>query len=292
MYSGAVVLAAHSMMLVQKTTKEGVRAKGGESKPTQTWRALPVSRMATAARPAMRRRGCQSPGGRSAVAAFASEDQSGTALVMGWLFVLPSSLYAGQLSSLSRRQAKSALLFINVVSDPRVLERHVFPRLADLKTLANRLDELGYLRPRLIPSAVAEELVDPRFDSNDLARLGEFERLVETGPKQITAAGWALNSGRTQPADAILLSAMDANRQHRLFVLSNGVILRPDLVKRFADPLYDMAGWSIVYGTVLTPEQIDAVEFRAWALDCDTGKLRALPGKPRIARPHQAPAAP
>lgn len=206
-----------------------------------------------------------------------------TLLVIGHLINLPATLRASRFLSIGRRQSKAALDLINALPDNPKLARAVYPNVSQLLQMANRLDKLGYLRPRLVNTRDANLLRDPRFIGEDASRVGVFERMGESSPNVVTASGWALIPETLRPADTIVLTFANDNNEQVIFANSAGVSFRQDLVASRSNSAYEIAGWIIDFSVSTFPPGSSAL-IRAWAIDADTGKLRLLQGEMHLVR--------
>ncbi|MEI7896168.1 MAG: hypothetical protein WCJ26_03975 [bacterium] len=126
---------------------------------------------------------------------------------------------------------------------------------AELEKRAEILDSLGYLRPGLIKSKVIEEIEGT--DHLD-ADFGAFSNLRVEPDSTFTVSGFATLPYRNEPADAILVTAKNGNRQSILIAFENSG--NPDW--KISIPIHDIPK---------IPSEINA-----WAFDANTGKAYRL----------------
>src|SRR2546423_14868634 len=109
-----------------------------------------------------------------------------------------------------RLYGKALVSFINVVPEPEALSRRVFPYDGRVKSAANTLNRIGYLRPPLLQSNLVRNVADPA--SSGSARFGEFQSPSRTGVSdekrsgQIELSGHAFLPDKGGPADAVLIT--------------------------------------------------------------------------------------
>jgi hypothetical protein len=102
---------------------------------------------------------------------------------VSFLLLVPfiSMAFAGFLADLpvwpvirqTRLYGKALVSFINFVPERDELARHVFPYDGRVKTAANALNRIGYLRPPLFQSNLVRDVADPA--SSGSPRFGEFQ---------------------------------------------------------------------------------------------------------------------
>ena len=102
-----------------------------------------------------------------------------------------------------RLYGKALVSFINVVPEPEALARRVFPYDGRVKSAANALNRIGYLRPPLLQSNLIRNVADPA--STGSARFGLFQVHVEKLGR-IELGGRAFLPEKEGPADAVLIT--------------------------------------------------------------------------------------
>ena len=172
-------------------------------------------------------------------------------------------------------QGKACLLFVNVVPQEKCLAGKVYDiDYAVLAERANRLDELGFLRPRLIKSDVAENIeraVEPGRN------IGSFEGLTKSNDDVYVASGWAVLADRDERADAILLADQQEDGKAVVFALADSGVetgLLDKLLK--TDWPLRHARWEKTFSFDKIPAS--PVIISAWSFDAQRGEAYKLPG--------------
>ena len=172
-----------------------------------------------------------------------------------------------------RLQAKACLLFVNAVPDECLNKG--FPDLPVLTARINAVDELGYMRPRLIESNRVESIAAPAVV--DAALYGRFEHLGETSDGSVVADGWASLPERGEPADGVLLTYETDGSAPIIFALAEMTPKPPSFFAPFikADPVSWRWHKSIA---VDNASAVAPARIHAWAFDSTTGKAYRLSG--------------
>jgi hypothetical protein len=161
------------------------------------------------------------------------------------------------------------------------------PRLITCSTdasLANALNRLGYLRPRLIDGKSVEEIA---MTNRDMRPAGAFEDLVKTPDGRFIASGWAALSEGEEPAHAVLLTYRDGTRGSRVFAIVSMVSVPDGLVPALRQPAYDRSRWQHTFAHTDIPTS-DTTNVDAWAFDTESGKAFKLTGS-HVVRPLHLP---
>jgi hypothetical protein len=116
-----------------------------------------------------------------------------------------------------RGYGKALVTFINVVPEADLLTKSVFPNPARVKTAANALNHLGYLRPPLFRSNQISSQTDfanrrlgnVANGTNGDAVFGTFQ-FNEEEAGSIAGDGWAFLPDERRPADAVLITIDNA----------------------------------------------------------------------------------
>ncbi len=176
-------------------------------------------------------------------------------LILVQIFKYPASVNNLKAYHNAIQHAKAGLLFIHYI-DHSKCQRMIYPaNFAELEKRAEILDSLGYLRPGLIKSKVIEEIEGT--DHLD-ADFGAFSKLRVEPDSTFTVSGFATLPYRNEPADAILVTAKNGNRQSILIAFENSG--NPDW--KISIPIHDIPK---------IPSEINA-----WAFDANTGKAYRL----------------
>jgi hypothetical protein len=168
---------------------------------------------------------------------------------------------------------KAGVLLINVVRTPELLP-FVFIDLSidRVAERANGLNDLGYLRPRLVASEAVEQL----FASTPLTPPpGAFEELVRTEDGRFTASGWAVLPDRREPAHAVLLTSR--NGAHRILaIVPTDAIVPVSLLHTLRRRPYAKTLWRHTFAP--GDLAVTAVALEAWAFDAESGRAFKLAG--------------
>jgi len=112
-----------------------------------------------------------------------------------------------------RLQSKACLSFLDLIEDSCQTQRLDWDRVT-LKNRANALDAIGYLHPALVKSLDLR-----RIAGASSKQFGELESVVSIGGGFYRASGWAALPGRSEPADAVLLSYVRGDNEPVLFAI-------------------------------------------------------------------------
>ena len=181
-----------------------------------------------------------------------------------------------------RLSGKADLLVINLVDEPDALARHVYLGDTALKAHANFLNDLGYLRPRLLRSKSIREIAfQPGTE-----KVGEFQELRKTASGEFEASGWAILPDGHRVADGVLLTYDDAQGEPTIFALAEVKQQRPEVSKALNDTAYLRSGWMKSWKEGQIP--VTARVVRAWTFDAENGRafhIGTASGEPPSAVP-------
>lgn len=196
------------------------------------------------------------------------------------VFHLLSSVYAVKKMSEARRerlQARSCLLFINIVPEQECLLKKVYPDIAHLKYYSNVLNNLGYLKPTLVKTS---DVQDIQGDTNLSSDYGEFNTLIQESPEIYFASGWAVLPERREPSDAVILTHQNINGDYTMFAVVEEKKKSKKAAKVFKNKSYSYSGWQKTFSSIGFPK--GAIKIDAWAFDANTGKAFKLNGTQKI----------
>ncbi len=199
-----------------------------------------------------------------------------SALIVLQVCSLPAAIQDCQYRRIWFRLGKGALLLLNFVPDNPEIPHIGVPMPDRLVETANALNEMGYLRPPLIASNNAQEILRPSAgDDRTIGALDGFRRMPSG---QWHARGWAANLATGQPADSIFLTFSDAHQQPIIFAAAFLDIRRDDVVKTMNDPVSPWCGWEAQLDMSRIPPNIGPTQITAWVLDIDTDTASPLAG--------------
>jgi len=163
-------------------------------------------------------------------------------------------------------QAKASVLLIDLVPDPE-LASTLYPDLSSLTAEANTLDELGFMRPRLVRSKRVQD-----FQSDTVgADYGSLDH-GEISGKNYLVSGFASLPYRREAADAVILAYENPNGDCIVFALTH-----PKLeAKNTGREGRNLQGWEQRVSGDQLPFR--PAKLTAWAFDANTAKAFRLSG--------------
>jgi hypothetical protein len=180
---------------------------------------------------------------------------------------------------------KACVQVINVVADD--CQSRVFPD-TPLRTLANTLDQLGYLRPPLAKSGSIRELAatDPRAQEN----YGSFIELAPAGTNEYTARGNARLPYRREAPDAVFLACESPRHEAKVFAVAEVTAPRDFVSAILPGGVRGDGVWHKTFAPRALP--VGACTVTAWAVDAYTGKAFKLSGAHEIVTNAPTPPSP
>jgi hypothetical protein len=200
---------------------------------------------------------------------------AGVMMVMVLMIVVPG-FNGARISWFYRRNAKAALLLINVLPDTPPLAATVLPDTRALARHANALSRIGYLKPALINSPDAKAIQLPLPNDSKNHSLGRIEHYTHDGPDQLILAGWALHPRETRPSDAVFLTCEDEHGEPIIIAFAEMPTERPDLAREKKNAAYHYTGWRAEITSQLLPPASGPIKIAAWTLDAQTGQASKL----------------
>jgi hypothetical protein len=172
-----------------------------------------------------------------------------------------------------RLESKACLLFINVM--PHECLSEGFPELSVLKSRANALDELHFLKPALIKSNEINGIADTAVAGN--ISYGRLEALSGSNGTFV-ANGWAGLPNTKEAADAVLLTYQDEHQADPIIVAYAPMrVVQPSFQGLFGyGPTFEWR-WRTsisIDGAAIIPP----ISVSAWAFDATTGRAHKLAG--------------
>jgi hypothetical protein len=226
----------------------------------------------------------QQPSGRRIMTAI------NTSLITTLILLTATSIaYAfnsGDATRIQRLEAKGALLMINIVPDNERNNLILFHTAPQLRAEANELDDLGWIRPKLITTNHARDLRAPDDPTYPSANLGKLEQFGRQGQDQdrLAVVGWAVRPDKVAPADAVFLTWDRINNDPIIFAMATMGIQRGDIAQKLNDDRYTNCGWFASFPASRLPPGNDWLRIRAWSLDVSTGKATQLDGEATLQR--------
>jgi hypothetical protein len=196
------------------------------------------------------------------------------------LFCSAASLPFFRVRSAAARLGQSGMLFSQVLDTSRAIKTGNYPRPFFVRENAAALDRLHLLRTPLVRTREIGRL--RHADAGEEMATGWCEGLTNGNDGTRVAWGWAALNGRHRPADAVLLAYADARGEWTAFALSDAVIDRSDVAKKFRSTEQLWSGWRAVFPRDVVPP---GAEISAWAVDAKDAKLYRLQALQRLFNP-------
>lgn len=169
-------------------------------------------------------------------------------------------------------QGKACLLYGNVVQEE--CSTPLYPlkdplRDPSLQTRANVLDQLGFLRPRLVRNAqlLAVDAAPATY--------GSFVQLEQVRPDEYVASGWAMLPFRGEPPAVVLLAYGDDDNKMSVFAMAMLETQRDFVSAIERRGVYGDNRWRKSFSARQLP---NPAKISAWALDAYTGRVFRIAG--------------
>ena len=179
-----------------------------------------------------------------------------------------------------RLYGKALVSFVNFVPEERELARRVFPYDGRVKTAANALNRIGYLRPPLLQSNLVRNVADPA--SSGSARFGEFQ-MSEEKSGQIELAGRAFLSDKPGPADAVLITYENAGGEPVICAIVSIESPREGRLRVAWDSSALPSRWKRLLPLDRLPKG-QLCLLKAWSYDAEASRAYRLQGSAVVAR--------
>lgn len=168
-----------------------------------------------------------------------------------------------------RLSARVCVQFYYVAPETKVLAERLFPRTDLLPERVRAVEQAGLLSCGLIQSSDVSKL----DGGGKPGRNGSFDDLNVDGPTTFVH-GWASVDHCKRPADAVLLTAPDAEGIERIFaIVENSHESRSDVAAGFKNAALRHCGWSKTIATSRIPR---GKLITAWGFDTYTKKAYRL----------------
>ena len=169
---------------------------------------------------------------------------------------------------------KAFVELIDVVDDPDAISNYIHPKVDLVKTEANVLDSIGYLRPGILHSKNILPIAAPL--PAEPAKYGQIQQAGKAGEGQFGLLGWAILPDKLRIADVVLLTYDDPKGEPIVFALAPVGIPRPEVASALGQPNYDRAGWGKTFNLSLLPPGAGALH--AWSFDAENCRAYPLQG--------------
>ena len=186
--------------------------------------------------------------------------------------------YARSVSLLEQRAARyrlgrAGVLFSQTLDTSAAIKAYNSTRPAAARQLADALDKLNLLRPRLFRSPNLKLLPHEIADGSDAS--GKPDRGAPIDAGWYGVAGWAALIEKDRPADCAVLAYETPQGESVAIAISDKVQQRPEVADLLDDEDQLWSGWTAKFA----PHDIPAgANLSAWALDAEEPMLYRLPG--------------
>jgi len=144
------------------------------------------------------------------------------------------------------------------------------PNYDKVKTMADALYHAGVLN---YPLHRSRRLADFKQSPSPENQAGAIENSQIIGTN-LFLTGWARSATKTAPADCVVFTCENAGGEAQIFALVDSRLMRLDLVEKFHDRNFLLAGWQKNCPLADLPK--GAVTVRAWSYDAQTDRLTPL----------------
>ena len=179
-----------------------------------------------------------------------------------------------------RLYGKALVSFINVVPEQEALARRVFPYDGRVKSAANALNRIGYLRPPLLQSNLVRNVADPA--SSGATRFGEFQ-FHEQKSGQIELGGQAFLPDKQGPADAVLITYDNAEGEPVICAIVSLEVPREPRLRAAWNPSALPSRWGRILPLDRLPEGQQCL-LKAWSYDAEACRAYRLEGSATVTR--------
>jgi hypothetical protein len=179
-----------------------------------------------------------------------------------------------------RLYGKALVSFINVVPEPEALAKRVFPYDGRVKSAANALNRIGYLRPPLLQSNLVRNVADPA--SSGSTRFGKIQ-FHEEKSGRIELGGQAFLPDKQGPADAVLITYDNAEGEPVICALVSLEVPREPRLRAAWDPSALPSRWGRILSMDRLPEGQKCL-LKAWAYDAEACRAYRLEGSATVTR--------
>ena len=182
----------------------------------------------------------------------------------------PAAVVNLSVFSLNLRHAQACLKFLDVLPPQPATLANLCPSFDKVKTMADALDHAGMLN---YPLHQTRRLADFKQSPTPENQAGAMENSQILGTN-LFLTGWARSATKAEPADCVVFTCESTGSEAQIFALMDLRLMRLDLVGKFHDQNYLLAGWQKNYPLAGLPK--GAVTVRAWSYDSATDRLAPL----------------
>jgi hypothetical protein len=171
---------------------------------------------------------------------------------------------------LDLRLAKSSLKFLDVLPPQPATLAFLCPNYPKVKNMADALDRAGVWNYSLLQT---RRLADFKISLPPANAIGSIETSQVIGTN-LFLSGWALAPTRHAAADCVVFTCEATNTAPQIFALMDQRSVRMDLVNKFHEQIFLVAGWQKNCPLAELPK--GALTVKAWSYDVETDALSPL----------------
>jgi hypothetical protein len=205
------------------------------------------------------------------------------ALVLVQVLVIPLSLSASEQARFRRRQGKAVLLLSQVMPENPLLKQLVHPTPPRVLDEIKQLNALGMINPPLIADSNTQKLAAEPTAAGGAVE-GAIQNVWQPDKQSVGISGYAYFPQRRGPADLVVFTYENENREQRIFATMDRMLARPDLAASKHDQSYAASGWEARVPLAGIPDYLVRTKINAFAMDADTGTIYRLDGEIPIQR--------
>jgi hypothetical protein len=205
-----------------------------------------------------------------------------TGIILLQLLCIPAALADGEQWRASQRDAKAAILLVNILPDNPDLQ-NIFPVPKILIDLANQANQIGYIHPRLIDTDNADLLRSEDAGETNRAR-GALEGYRVDKNGNCVLVGWAISPENSEPADAVVITCKDKYQRPMICSLADLGFRKDKIVEQEGNSRYKHCGFEATISPAHLPPGASPLIFQAWALDTDAARAIPLEGAVTLRR--------
>jgi hypothetical protein len=193
------------------------------------------------------------------------------AMVIGLhALAFPAAVVNMTVFSLDLRHAKACLKFLDALPPQPATRTTLCPSYPKVKAMADALDRAGVWDYSLHQT---RRLADFKQSPPPAGQAGGVENCQVIGTN-LFLAGWARSAARPAAADCVLFTSESEGVEPQIFGLMDRRFVRADLVEKFHDQAYLLAGWQKTCPLANLPR--GALTIKAWSYDVETSCLMPL----------------
>lgn len=169
-----------------------------------------------------------------------------------------------------RLQGKACLLFVNIVPEETCLTNKLYPSFPKVKEIANQLNQLGLIEPRLVTSNKIKQSDKSNNIADEDDKYGWFNTLNNVDKNSYVATGWARLPDRGKSTESVILTYKNEEVEATIFAVADRRIKIKDVAKLTQKKPYFKSGWQKHFEVNTLPKGL--LKLNAWVFDTNTGE--------------------